>query len=223
MPIKINLLAEAQIAEDLRRRDPVKRAIFFGALLVALALVWSSSLQLEAMIAKRDLNQVQIGIDSRTNEYLHALVSQGRVAEANKKLDALHKLSNGRFLQGNLLDALQQATVDGVQLMRVRVDQSYFKAEGSANQTNNGRVIIGRPATTTEKIVVSLDARDYSATPGDKVNKFKSAVAAQPYFKEMLDKTNAVQLISISPSQIGFDGKPFTLFTVECNFLEQTR
>jgi hypothetical protein len=223
MPIKINLLAEAQIAEGLRRSDPVKRAIFIGALLVALALVWSSSLQLEAMIAKRDLNQVQIGIDSRTNEYQHALVSQGRVAEANKKLDALHNLSNSRFLQGNFLNALQQATVDNVQLMRMRVDQSYFKVEGSPNQTNNGHVVVGRPATTTEKIVMSLDARDYSATPGDQVNKFKSAIAAQTYFKAMLDKTNGVQLISISPSQIGFDGKPFTLFTVECNFLEQTR
>ena len=73
------------------------------------------------------------------------------------------------------------------------------------------------------KVVVSLDARDYSATPGDQVNKFKAAIAAQPYFKAMLDKTNGVELISISPSQIGSDGKPFTLFTVECNFLEQTR
>lgn len=223
MPIKINLLAEAQIIEDLRRRDPVKRAIFFGAMLVALALVWSSSLQLAAMIAKRDLNQVQIAIDTKTNEYQHALVSQGRVTEANKKLDALRSLSNGRFLQGNLLNALQQATVDGVQLMRMRVDQSYFKVEGTPNQTNNDHVVIGHPGTTTEKIVVSLDARDYSSTPGDQVNKFKTAITGQPYFKAMLDKTNGVQLISISPSQTGFDGKPFTLFTVECNFLEHTR
>ena len=61
MPIRINLLAEAQIAEDLRRRDPVKRAIFVGALLVVLALVWSSSLQLEVVFAKNDLAQVQSG------------------------------------------------------------------------------------------------------------------------------------------------------------------
>ena len=40
MSIRINLLAEAQIAEDLRRRDPVKRAIFAGAFLVVLALVY---------------------------------------------------------------------------------------------------------------------------------------------------------------------------------------
>ena len=32
MPIRINLLAEAKAAEELRRHDPVKRVIFVGAL-----------------------------------------------------------------------------------------------------------------------------------------------------------------------------------------------
>ena len=36
MPIRINLLAEAIADEDLRRRDPVKRAIYGGAFVVAL-------------------------------------------------------------------------------------------------------------------------------------------------------------------------------------------
>jgi hypothetical protein len=53
MPIRINLLAEAKAAEELRRHDPVKRVIFVGALAVALTLVWSSSLQLETMLAKK--------------------------------------------------------------------------------------------------------------------------------------------------------------------------
>ena len=50
MPIRINLLAEAKAAEELRRHDPVKRVIFVGALAVALTLVWSSSLQLQTML-----------------------------------------------------------------------------------------------------------------------------------------------------------------------------
>ena len=58
MPIRINLLAEAQALEDLRRRDPVKRASWAGLLLVLLVLVWISSLQLKAMIARG-------GIESR--------------------------------------------------------------------------------------------------------------------------------------------------------------
>jgi len=38
-----------------------------------------------------------------------------------------------------------------------------------------------------------------------------------------LNKTNGVQLTYLSPPQIGPDGKSFVLFTVQCNFPENTR
>ena len=98
--------------------------------------------------------------------------------------------------------------------MRVRMDQSYSSEPAVANKTNNNHVILGHPAATTEKIVVSLDARDISASPGDQVNKFKEALASQPYFKDILSKTNGVQLTSLSPPQNGPDGKPYVLFTL---------
>ena len=223
MPININLLAEAQIAEDLRRRDPVKRAIFVGALLVALALVWSSSLQLEAMIAKEDLAQVQIEMAGRTNAWQNVLDNQKKFFEAKAKLAALQKLSEARFLQGSFLNALQKLNLNGVQLTRIRVDQSCFSDPGTPNQQSNGHVIMGRPATATEKIVLSLDARDSSANPGDQVGKFKEALAGQSYFKTILSKTNGVQLTSLSAPQIGLDSRPYVLFTVECDLPERHR
>jgi hypothetical protein len=223
MPIHINLLAETQIAEDLRRRDPVKRAIFAGAFFVALALVWSSSLQLEAMIAKEDLAQVQAKIQTRTNDWQNVLANQKKVFEARGKLAALQQLSGARFLQGNFLNALQQLSLSGVQLTRVRLDQSYFTAPASPNQTSNGHTILGHPAATTEKIVVSLDARDSSANPGDKVDKFKEALAGQDYFKAILNRTNGVQLTSLSAPQNGPDGKQYVLFTLECDLPEIIR
>jgi hypothetical protein len=184
MPIRINLLAEAQLAEDLRRRDPVKRAIYAGAFLVVLALVWSSSLRLAVMISKRDLSQVQEQVEARTTEWQNVVASQKKVFDARAKLSSLQRLSAARFLQGNFLNALQQLNLDGVQLMRVRLDQSCLKMNGTPNQTNADHVILGHPAMVAEKIVVSLDARDISANPGDQVNKFKEAVASQPYFHQ---------------------------------------
>jgi hypothetical protein len=191
MAIRVNLLAEALAAEDMRRRDPVKRAIFGGALLAALALVWSSSLFLEGMLATSGLSQVDSEIQTRTNEYGLVTANLKKIAETQRKLDALQQLSAARFLQGDLLNALQQIYVPDVKLMRFRVDQAYLYKEGSPTQTNNfGNVIAGRPAVATEKIVLSLDARDSSANPGDQVNKFKESVIKQPYFQTMLDKTN---------------------------------
>ncbi|MEI9865818.1 MAG: hypothetical protein WDN00_14935 [Limisphaerales bacterium] len=39
-----------------------------------------------------------------------------------------------------------------------------------------------------KKIVVTLDARDISPSPGDQVNKFKEVVASQDYFKSIISK-----------------------------------
>jgi hypothetical protein len=223
MPIHINLLAEAQAAEDLRRRDPVKRVVFFGAAFVILALFWSGMVEINAVLANQRLTSVQTAIDSHTNDYSRVLANQIKVAAAKAKLDALQKLQSSRFLQGNLLNALQQTIVNGVQLTRMRVEQSYVQTGGSDPQTNGDRVVAGRAPIVRERIVVSLDARDFSSSPGDQVNKFKDAIANQPYFKGSLDKTNGIGLTSLSAPQNDPNGKPFVLFTVECHYPDQTR
>jgi len=223
MAIRINLLAEALAAEDLRRRDPAKRVLFVGALLVAVTLVWSSYLMLNEMLAKKDLAAVESEIQTRTNEYDRVLLSTKKAADAQTKVKDLTKLSAARFLQGSLLNALQHTTVPGVQLTRLRVDQTYAFAEGTKSQTNRFGVVAGRPPTMTEKVLVTLDARDSSANPGDQVNKFSDTLTQQPYFRAMLDKTNGVRLASLSPPQTGPDGKPYVLFTVECRYPAQSR
>lgn len=224
MPIRINLLAEAQVTEDLRRRDPVKRFIAAGVLLVIAALVWSSWLQVKATMANSNLSQVQAQIATKTNEYQRVVADLKKVSDINAKLDALQKLSTNRFLQGNLLNALQQTPITGIQFARVRLDQSYIITEGTpAQKDNNGKRVPGRPGQSMERIQLTLDARDSSFNPGDQVNKFKDALGEQPYFKEMLIKTNAVRLSNLSAPQPGLDGKTFVLFTLECSFPDKTR
>ena len=224
MSIRINLLAEAQIAEDLRRRDPVKRAIFAGAFLVVLALVWSSSLQLGLMISKSELVKVQSEIEQRNDEWQKVVVSQKKVLDARVKLSSLQQLTGTRFLQGNFLNALQQLNVDGVQLARARVEQTYVKVEAVAGKTNDTRVVAGHPASMAEKISVTMDARDGSSNPGDQINKFKGVVANLAIFKSNLSETNnGVQLVSLSPTQFGSDGKPFVLFTVQMDLPTKNR
>jgi hypothetical protein len=213
MPIRINLLAEALAEEDLRRRDPVKRSIFIGALLVALSLVWFSSTWLEYMIEKNGLNQVNDEIQSKTNEYSQVQGNLKKIADAQRRLDSLQLLSASRFLQGNLLNALQQVYVPNVQLTRVRIDQSY-----SANGAGSGH-----QGTITERTTLLIDAKDFSPNPGDQVNRFKSTLADQDYFKANLEPTNGVKVSNISPMQSSLGNKPFVLLTLECRFPDKNR
>ncbi len=224
MPIRINLLAEAQALEDLRRRDPLKRAIWIGVFLVALALAWSSSVQLKAMMAKRELSQLEGQLTSRSNEFRQVLENERKLAEVKEKLAALRQLAANRYLHGSVLNALQQTTIDDVQLIRFRTDLSYVLTEEVKPKTNaNNRYVPGKPATVTERILLTLDAKDSGAVPGDQVNKFKQAIADCSYFRSALGKTNEVRLTNLSPPQTGADGRPFVLFTLECRYPEKTR
>ena len=135
----------------------------------------------------------------------------------------MEKLQGARFLQGSLLNALQHATVDGVQLTRLHVDQACFLTEGTDSQTNGDRVIVGHPATVRAKTIAHLDARDFSANPGDQVNKFKSVIAKESYFQAMLDKTNGVQLANPPSAPQTDAGKSYVTFTLDCYYPEVSR
>jgi hypothetical protein len=225
MPIRLNLLAEAQVAEDSRRRDPVKRAIWLSALIIALIFAWSSYLQLRATLAHSEVSRTEGQTNARTNEYHAVLDGKNKIADINFKLGELRRLSANRLLQGTLLNALQKTTVDDVQLLRLRVDQTYTHIEGTKARTNDDNVVIkGRPPATTEITVVTLEGIDSSAGSGDQISRFKTVLATNAYFKDMLARTNPINLKSLSPLQVApVSGKPCVMFTLECRYPEKTR
>jgi len=177
--------------------------------------------EINSVLAKERLTGLQTAIATHTNEYDHVVDDEKKIGEAKVKLAALDKLASSRFLQGNLLNALQQIPVPGVALTRFRIDQSYFLTEYPSSQNNN---VHARPSTVTESVTLVLDSRDSSPNPGDQVDKFKDSIAKQSYFKKFLDKTNGISLANPpSAPQNGSDGKPFVTFTLECRFPEVTR
>jgi hypothetical protein len=216
MPIRINLLAEAQTAEELRRRDPVKRVVVGGLLLLAAMAVWSSTVQLKVMLANRELGQAQFQLDSHKTDYDLAITNNAKITAIRLRISALEKISNCRMLQGNLLNALQKVNVDNVQLTGIKVTQAYLPSGG-------GKGAGAAKAAVTESIIVTLHARDSSSNPGDQVGKFMQAVARQDYFENMLSKTNGIVLTDESSPQQEQGGKNYVLFTVDCHFPDQKR
>ena len=77
MPIRLNLLAEAQAVEEQRRKDPVKRAIWAAVLLIAAVLAWASSLQLKAIVSNSALSAIVADMNACTNEYKLVVINLG--------------------------------------------------------------------------------------------------------------------------------------------------
>ena len=227
MPIRINLLAEERAAEEMRRRDPVKRVIQAAAVCVALVAalcVWN---QVRLVAAASELRKSQAEWAKVEKEYTRVTLQMKQIAAVEQKLTALHQFATNRFLWGPPLNALQQCMVDGIQIVKVRSEQTYTTSEAVVGSTSGGSPTLGKPATAKEKITLFLETREYGDSPGDaeQLKQFRAALAAFPYFSERLRKVDSVKLIDLSPVQTdpADPGRPFVLFTLECLYPEVTR
>ncbi len=183
-------MTDALAEQESRKRDPAKRAVYVGVLAVVVMLVWFSSILLEHMVAKSNLDRIQSEIQARTNEYNIALANLRTLHTAEDRLQALDKLSSARFLQGNLMNALQQLYVSNVSLMRIEISQRYNSSGADAK-------VPGVIAST----LLTLDSKDFSPNPGDQVNHYKDAIAQLDYFKTNLTTNDGVKLSNLSPPQ----------------------
>jgi hypothetical protein len=123
------------------------------------------------------------------------------------------------------LNALQQAALPDVQLTRFRSEQTYVLTDETRPGTDAEKgTAVGRVAAATEKILLSIEARDTSSpNPGDQVNQFKKAIMDCPYFQNALGKTNEPRLVSLAPPRNTADGRSFVAFALECRFADRTR
>jgi len=227
MPIKLNLLAEAQAAEDMRRKDPVKRAVLVGAFLVSVVLIWALTLQAKIIAAKSNLGTFETTWKSIEKDYQKAVESRRKSMEIEQKLASLGRLTTNRFLWGSALNAFQQTLngIEEVQVVRLKTEQAYGLQEEVKARTNNTQVIPARPATSTEKVTLTIEAMDASGPqPGGQVNRYKESIAAVDYFRTHLQKTNGVLLTTLSPPTTAQNNKnPFVMFILQCYFPEKTR
>lgn len=226
MPIRLNLLAEAQALEEERRKDPVKRAILAGVLVVLLAGFWCGYLQMRVFFARSDLNSLQARWASIDKKYEAAVESQRKTMEAEERMAALHRMATNRFLWGDVLNAFQHTMVDvdGIQLARLRVEQAYTAIDGTPAKTNDSIIIPGKPPAAAERIVITVDGVDISSMAGSQVARFKEAIATNAFFQGRLQKTNGILLTALSAPQTDPARKTqFVTFSLQCNFPEKVR
>lgn len=224
MPIRINLLAEAQAAEDLRRRDPVKRSILGGIFFVALALLWCLVVQTRIMRANSEFKEQEAKWTALEKKHSAVTDDLKNAAEVERKLAALERISTNRFLWGSTLNALQKTMVEQIQATRLETVQTFTLIDAVPEKKTSAKTIPGKPAESVERIAIKFVARDWN--PGDQnYNKFKESIAKYPYFQTNFSKADALRLTSLSkPSYDPSDpARPFVMFTLEMQYPEIRR
>ncbi len=224
MPIRINFLAEQQVRDEERRRDPVKRATYVAAGLVAMLLAWGAYLQFQFMGVRRQTTTSQAQFKQIEGRYKQALADEAAIALYSARLDSLQKLASTRVLWGNCLNALQMASQPQVQLRRLNTLQKFAVTPAVAARTNKAGVITSPriPAISKETITVMVDMVDVSPNPGDQVKPCQERIAAQPFFStnNAVGRTVSMGAVmrDLTPGSV-----PYQEFVLEFKFQERER
>jgi hypothetical protein len=225
MPIRINLLAEAQAAEDLRRRDPVKRGIWCGGFLIFCVVLWIGWLQVDVFRAVSTLKHHEARWTSLEESFKKVTDNEKKVRDIDGKIAALNRLSTNRFLWGSVLNTLQTTMVDQIQLTRLKTEQIIVPIDERKAITNGNKIIPRVPPAAVEKISLTIDARDWN--PGETTyNKFKETLSNSEYFLNHLRRRDGFVFsgtLSAPAQDPGDPGRSFVSFTLESRFPEVRR
>jgi hypothetical protein len=136
MPIRINLLAEQQAAEEARRRDPVKRAIWAGSGLVVMMALWIVLLQVRFASAKAELNRYTVQLQAVEENSKEARLNAATANQLESRISNLQRYSTNRFFSATMLDALQQLTTGEIRIMQLQSYHSYATNAETVFKTN---------------------------------------------------------------------------------------
>lgn len=184
MPIRLNLLAEQQAAEEARRRDPVKRACWAGGLAVVLMLLWSGNLQLRLSNLRNELAGYEGQWKQQEPKFLEVSNNFRELGNLQKRLDALQIFVTNRFLWSLPLNGLQYCADDKVRIVSLA---------GSINFAEQKQV------TVPTNIFVSLPPKSWWWPWGNAYPDTNVVGAAQSLLKAI---TNRADLVRYQPHLI---------------------
>ncbi len=131
MPIRINLLAEQQAADEVRRKDPVKRVIWGAVIVVALFIAWIGILQVQTASGRSEVEAYESRLKRIEETSKQVRSDRGLATDIERRIASVDAYSSNRFLWANALDAFQAVTTENIRIVEFNATQRYMTNESS--------------------------------------------------------------------------------------------
>ena len=144
-----------------------------------------------------------------------------KAGDIEKNIHGLNRMATNRVLWSACLNALQECTLEQIQVTRIRVEQSYTVTPAVLSK-ERGK---SKPANSAERIVLVITARDYGRPEDESSIKFKDKILKHPWFKQYLPSENQISFKGFTNPTPDKDdpSRVYVSFTMECAFTEQVR
>jgi len=207
----------------MRRKNPVKLAIWIGGFLVAVVLLWILELQLEIGVSKNTYNAIEQSWKDNTKRYATVTNNMATTAQIEHKLAALDRLSTNRFFWAPVLNALQQTMIDGIQVIRLTGTHKYTKEDARTPGTGASAKRI--PGAMAEGVSLYIEAKDFHPNV-ENYNKFKEILCNSDFFVKNLGRKDGFILdgtLSAVTVEASDPSRQFVTFKLASHWPEMRR
>ena len=188
--ITLNLLAEEQMAQEARARDPVKLFTAIGLGAVALAVAWGGILSAILMQKTVELH----GLESEWKKTNVLGPEESEFQRLSSGADEIMTLNRGRVLMAPQLALVKDLIPTSVQLSHVNLAISVETTEAGGGDEGAESKHPSRPKRV-ERLVLRLEGLALSSRPELEVDGFLKSLRSNARFSALVED---IQLRSIS-------------------------
>jgi len=218
--ITLNLLAEEQLAQEARARDPIKLFIAVG--LAALTLAVAGGGVLSAMLMQRR-TELQ-GLDAQWKKMNAVGAGEGEFQAIGVAAEEIMNLNRSRVLMAPQLALVKDLIPPSVQLSQLGFALSVETTDAGGGSGEDGAESKHLShARRIERLVVRLEGMASSSRPELEVDRFLKSLRSDPRFSALVEdiQLRSITRISKDNDKAGLMAPTGANFVIECWYKEK--
>jgi hypothetical protein len=205
--ITLNLLAEEQLAQEARARDPVKLFIAVGLAVLTIAVALGGVLSAVLMQKRAELAGLQSKWD-KTNE---GGAEESNFQKLNNAAGEIIGINHSRVLIGPQLALMKDLIPSSVQLTQLAFAMS-VDSPGSD----------GGHSKKSQRLVARLDGRAFGGQPELEVDRFLKLLRSDTRFSALVEDIQLLSIARVTETDKSGATKDAASFSIECWYKEKT-
>jgi hypothetical protein len=215
--ITLNLLAEEQLAQEARARDPVKLFIAVGLGVLAIVVALGGVLSAVLMQKRSDL----AGLQSKWDKMNNGGAEESSFQKLNNSAGEIVAINHSRVLIAPQLALVKDLIPSSVELTQLAFAMS-VESPGSDGGGDDGQGQHGGHPKKSQRLVVRLDGKAFGGQPELEVDRFLKLLRSDARFSALVEDIQLRSIARMAETDKSGVTRDAANFSIECWYKEKT-
>jgi hypothetical protein len=214
--ITLNLLAEEQLAQEARARDPVKLFIAVGLGVLTMAVALGGILSAVLMQKRSEL----AGLQSKWDKMNNGGAEETNFQKLNNAAGEIVAINHTRILMAPQLGLVKDLIPPSVQLTQLAFAMS-VESPGAEGGGDDGEGRHGGHPKKTQRLVARLDGKAFGGQPELEVDRFLKLLRSDARFSALIEDIQLRSISHVTETDKSNVTREAASFSIECWYKEQ--